>query len=197
MLGFRIFGPRTISEQESFVQLFVDQVLVDRLGTLGAPNRIDDDVVEEFLEADQIGDHVLGYAKLFLCPNAPGEADDTIANRHLDIIRIEKELLLESVADERAQLIVAQVVGISDVLVVLCHTSSGCAHTGAVEVTGRTAAMRRESEPDCSSRMNGPGRQPRQQSRRWESRSTRSDTSTGRGNRSSRPSAGTARPGQT
>src|SRR5450756_1891128 len=119
---------RTTSQQESLVQIFVDQVLVDRLWTFGAPDRIDDDVVPEILEADQIGDRVLRYAKLFLCSDAPGEANDTIANRHLDIIRIERELLLESVADERAQLVVAQIIDSSDVLLVLFLTVSGSAH---------------------------------------------------------------------
>src|SRR5258706_12617260 len=79
MLGLRVFGARAISEQKSFVQLLVDEVLVDRLGTLGASNWIDDDVVTKLLETDEIGNDLLDDAKLLPGPKPTADAHETIS----------------------------------------------------------------------------------------------------------------------
>jgi hypothetical protein len=107
------------------VPLFVDEVFVDRFRTFGAPDWIDDEVVAEILEPNDVRYHALGDANFFLEPNAPGKGDDTILHMHVDIIGIEHELLLERVAHERPKLVVAEIVEISDVLVILFHASSG------------------------------------------------------------------------
>jgi hypothetical protein len=117
------------------VLIFVDHVLVNRLGTLGAPDRIDQNVVLDVLDTDDIRHHAFCHAKLFFGAYASGESDDVIVNVHVDVVRIEKELLVESVLYERTELVVAQIVDVVDVLIILFHTSSASALGGAVQVT--------------------------------------------------------------
>ena len=107
------------------MKLFVDYVLVDRLGTLGAPDRIDHELVLQFVEAHQVSDHALHDAELRLGSNPTGDAHDSRADNYVHIIRIERELSLELITHEGAKLVVCEVVAIADVLVVLFHASSG------------------------------------------------------------------------
>src|SRR5258708_3139012 len=102
MLGFGVLWTRTVAEQKSFMKLFVDEVFVDRLRALGTSDRVAAKIVAQILDADHIGNYTLGDAKLFLGPDAPGESNGAGSHRHVDIIRIDRHLLFEGVADERA-----------------------------------------------------------------------------------------------
>src|SRR5438552_19146534 len=106
VLGLRVIGPWLIAEQQPFVELFIDDVFVDRLRTLGAAHWIDDESAPQILETDEIGDHALDDAPLFLGSDATGEIDDARSHGYLNIVRIEGELPLEIVANERTQLVV-------------------------------------------------------------------------------------------
>src|ERR1700738_4639946 len=92
--------------------IFVDQALVDRFWALGAPDRIHQNVFLDVLDSDDNRDRALRYAKLLLGAYASGESDDVIVNMHVDVVRLEKELLVEGVLDERTELIVAQIVNV-------------------------------------------------------------------------------------
>ena len=106
-------------------------MLVDRLRTLGATNRIDKDVVAETLHADDVAHHAVDDAQLFVCPDPTGQADDAPADDDIYVVGIERQLLIEGVANLGAQLVVAEIVGVSNVFVILFHASSGSAQGGS------------------------------------------------------------------
>jgi len=124
MLGLRVLWPRPVAEQQTLVQLLVDDMLIDRNRALGAPKRINDQVVFHFLDPDQVGDDVLDDAELFPGAYSPGQVYDAAAHRDLHIVRIECELFVEAIPNERAQLAVRKLVDLIDVLVILFHRSS-------------------------------------------------------------------------
>src|SRR5215210_7540562 len=117
-------------------------MLVDRLGTLGAPDGIDNQFVLHVCDAADVRHDAFHDAELLLRTYSPREPDDTGVDGYVDVIRIERELHLQLVTHERAQLVVGQLLGRSEVLVVLFHSSSGPPSRGAVLVTGRTEPMR-------------------------------------------------------
>src|SRR6266566_1721528 len=106
MLGLGVLGARNISKEQALVHLLVNEMLVDRLRTLGATNRINDELVSDIVQADQVSHDVLDDAKLFFGSDTTRETDDTASHRNVDIIGIERELVVESVAHERAKLAV-------------------------------------------------------------------------------------------
>src|SRR3954471_780403 len=161
-------------------------MLIDRLGTFGAANRIDHHLVSHVRHADDVAHQPLNRPEFLLRADSAGKSDHPRTDSYVDVGRVESRLLIEGVANQRAQLIVTQVFDSLDVLVILFHCSSGSA-LWAVQVTGRTAATRRLSEPDCSSRRSEPGCLIRPPSRRWAPRSTRSGISADRDSRSSPP----------
>src|SRR4051812_30935606 len=190
MLGFRILVARSVTEQKPLVQLLVDEVLVDRLRTLGTANRVDDHLIAQALEAHEIGDNSLDDTKLFLGPDSATEINDSRLYRDLNVVGIKGELLVEGVAHQRAQLVVAEFVGRPDVLVIAFHVSSAASPAAReVQVTGRTTAKRRSSVLDCPSRKSGPGSMKPPPSRPWVPGSMPLDTSVDRDSRSSLPSA--------
>ena len=72
----------------------------------------------------------LGNPEFLLGSNPAGESHGARTNRDTDIAGVECDLLVESVANQRPQLIVAQLVDPIDVLVILFHESSGSARAG-------------------------------------------------------------------
>ena len=86
--------------------------------------------------------HVLDDAKLFLGSDAAGKDDSPVSHVDIDVCRIERDLLIETIADESAQLAVGLLIDLVDVLVISFHRSSGSAVVG-VQVTGRSTETRR------------------------------------------------------
>src|SRR5205814_9480102 len=56
VLRFGVLGARSVAKEDSFVKLLVDEMVVDRLGTLGAANRIHFEPAAVILRTDDIGD---------------------------------------------------------------------------------------------------------------------------------------------
>ena len=76
-------------------------MLVDRLRALGAADRVDEYVVVDAPDADDVADDAIDDARFFVGSHSPGERDDAGPHHDVDIIRIESNLLIESVADQR------------------------------------------------------------------------------------------------
>jgi hypothetical protein len=145
---FRMFRSGTITEQKTLVKFFVDEMLVDRFRTLCAPDGIDHQVVLDSRDSDDVRDDALDDAEFFLGSDPPGKADYSISDRDVDVVRIERSLLVESVAYQRANLAVTQVVNVANVLVVPLHRASGSA------IQGRSGYRKNRSEaPSVSARL--------------------------------------------
>ncbi len=130
MLGFGILTSRSIAEEKSLVQLLVYEVLIDRLRTLGAADRIHHHVVLHSLQPDYVADRSLGDPEFLLRSDPAGKYYGAGPNGDANIAWVERDLLVESVANKRPQLVVAQPVDAIDVLVILFHESSGSAQAG-------------------------------------------------------------------
>src|SRR2546423_9196217 len=130
VLCLGILRSRPVAEEDSLVQLLVGEMLVNRDRALGARDWITDQVVLDFLDADDVGDDVLDDEPLLLGPYSSGQVYPPASHRDLHVVRIECELFLETIANQRAQLAISQLVDLVDVLVILFHRSSESAASG-------------------------------------------------------------------
>src|SRR3954467_8855766 len=106
-------------------------MLIDGFGTFGASNRIDHHLVSHVRHADDVAHQPLNRPEFLLRADSAGKSDHPRTDSDVDVGRVESRLLIEGVANQRAQLIVTQVFDSLDVLVILFHCSSGSALGGS------------------------------------------------------------------
>lgn len=98
---------------------FVREMIIDCLGTLGAPQRVDHEIVLHVGEADEIGHDSLRHPPFALGADAPVKRHDAIVHRDGNVSRVQSAMFGKPVANESPQLSVIQVIDVVDVLEIM------------------------------------------------------------------------------
>ena len=148
---------RSIAEQQTRVLVFVGEVIVDRFRTLRATERVDEQIVLHVVSTPTTSVTTRSATRRSpSVPTRPLERDDAVVHRHRDVARDPVRDVQRAVANELAQLVVAQIVDVVDVFEVVRHMSPHRGHPArrarqGGAATERTDTTRRTRTRGCSS----------------------------------------------
>src|SRR6185437_9072433 len=123
-IRFRAQRHRLVAEQQPFTAIFIDEMLVDRLGAEGAPRWIDEDVVPTGCTND-VGHDVFGHQTLSIGTDASSENHQAILDVHCEVVDVEAIVRFEPLAHQTAKLVVAQIVEAMEIFKIARHGTPG------------------------------------------------------------------------
>jgi len=113
----------TVTQKQALRALLVVEMLVDVDRALGAPDRIDHEIVAELLHAEHVGQDVVGDAALPLRSHASREGYRSILDGDDDVVDVEAVVRRQPLAHEIADLAIVELIKVLQVLVVARHRS--------------------------------------------------------------------------
>src|SRR3954465_1932251 len=129
-------------------------MFVDGFGACRATQRVDENLVANLFRTKHVGHDVLRDQLLAIRADASAKNDDAVIDADRDVIDVDGVVRLQMLADESAELVVAEVIEVVNVFEVARHEVT-CS-VPRRDVVARTGTTGRGCKTDCSSRMTLP-----------------------------------------